>query len=217
MSAEGNGILAMGLHDTLRQTRRTARVEDIGQVVGLQFVTALLHLVLMFQPLAHLQELVEIYARKVLRILLHLGVEDDQLLHVRIHLHHTQGNVVLVLLSHEYVADVGIRNHILHLVLTAGGIEGDGDSPYAVGSEVHHHALGFVLRECGNVFLHAHAQFQQGIRHQPHPPRELVPRDVHPFSLVVITVAQGHTVAVLFGLSMYHSAQRSFVQHNISN
>ena len=167
--------LAVGWHDALREACRTARVEDVGQVVGQQFVAALLHLLLMGMLLAQAQELVEVDARLVLRVLLHLRVEDDELLDVRLDLHHAQGRVVLELLAHEDEAHVGIRDHVAHLLLAARGIEGDGDGPHAIGSVVAEHTLGLVLREDGYLLLHLHTHLDEGIAYEPHLTRELVP------------------------------------------
>ena len=170
MPTEGSSILSMGLHDTLRQARGATGIKDICQVVWLQFVAALLNLVLIGMSLTKSQELVKGNARLVLRIALHLGVKDDQLLHMRLYLHHTHSRVVLVLFAHKDDADVGIGNHVSNLWFTACGIEGDGHRTNAIGSVVHHHALRFVLRKDGNLFLHIYTEVQQSIRHQAHLP-----------------------------------------------
>ena len=166
MTAEGCCILKMSLHDTLRQACCTTSVENVCEVFGLQLVATLLHFLLMLQSLAHLQELIEVDAGGVLRVLDNMRVEDYQLLDMWTYLHHTQGNVVLILLAYENVADLGIRYHIFHLRLAAGGIERNGDGTNTVGAKVHKQALGLVLREGGYVFLHSHSHLQQGIADQ---------------------------------------------------
>ena len=89
---------------------------------------------------------------------LHGAVEDDDFLKRGTNGNHAERHIVLQLLAHEDIAHAGIVDHIRHLRATARGIEGNGDSPHAIGAEVDIKALGLVLGEDGQIFLFAHAQ-----------------------------------------------------------
>ena len=175
VGTESEGVLAMGLHNALRQSGRAARIEYVGKVVGLQLVGTLLHLFIMGQPLAHFQEFIEVNAGIVLCVALYRTVEDYELAQVGFNLHHAQSSVVLILFTHKDIADVGIGNHVTHLGLTAGGIEGYRHGSYGIGSEVAEQTFGLVLGEDCNLFLNLDTQFQHGVTYELNGFRELIP------------------------------------------
>ena len=165
----------MRQHDALTHPRRTAGIEDVGQVGLLQFRRALLYLLRVRITLPHPDEFAEIDADLVLRVLHHGLVRDDKALHRGTHHHDAESHVVLVLLSHEDITDVGVVDHVLHLKFAAGGIEGDADGPDGIAPEIDIEILHHVLREHGHVFLYAHAPCQEGIGHGTYLGGKLVP------------------------------------------
>ena len=175
-------IHAVGKHHTLTQSGGSAGIEYVGQIVPVQLAGAYLHFILMLQMFAHVQEFIEVDAHLILRILLHAAVEDNQFAHLGIYLQHPVGRIILVLFTYKDEPYLGVTHHVLHLHLTAGSIEGDGDSPDGIRAEIHIQAFGLVLREYHNVLLHPHTQLQQRVAHLLHPQRELVPGYVVPLA-----------------------------------
>ena len=161
VTSESGIIHLVRQHDTLADARRSAGVEDVGQVVFLHFGCELLYLFAMVFPIGKCQKLIEIKAHIVLRVFLYGRVEDDELPHGLLNLEYAVGCVVLVLLADKDVANLGVAHHVLHLGLACRSIERDGDGPDAISTEVHEHAFGHVLRENSDVFLHPDTQFEQ--------------------------------------------------------
>ena len=205
---EGFHVVVVHQHDAFRFARRARGIEDVGNVAVGHFGSTFLYFGFVRQPVAPGKELVEVDGhRLVAGVLLHLAVEDDDLLERRTHAEHTDGGVVLKLFAHEEVADAGIVDDILRLCGRAGGIEGDGDGPVSIGAEVHVKAFGFVLREDADVFLNFHTQRQQGIGHLAHCLRELVPGDSDPLCFFIVPVLQGYFISILLRLAVHHDGQ----------
>ena len=175
VGGDGSSIHTIGESDTLGDTRGAAGVENVHQVIRLYGGSTLCHLLREGEALALSQEFIKVERYLVLRILLHRAVEDDEALQRGAHLEDAEGGIVLILLAHEDEADGGILDHILNLRLAAGGIEGDAHGTDAIGAKIDADALGLVLREDGDVLLHADAHLQQRIGHQRHTLGEFVP------------------------------------------
>ena len=75
----------------------------------------------------------------------HMTVEDDNAFKRGTEGKHPMSLVILVLLAHKEDAHLGIIDHKLYLLFTAGGIEGYGDSTYAPGTKIYIKILGGVL------------------------------------------------------------------------
>ena len=113
------------------------------------------------------------------------------------------GLVILVLLAHKEEAHLGVVHHKLYLLLTACGIERDGDSPHSPSTEVAIEILQTVVGEYTYVFLNLHTEIQQCVRHLPDGAGQLVPRHRLPLGATEILVDNLLAVAILLGLLVY--------------
>ena len=168
----------------------------------MHFRGELLYLFAVVFPIGECQELVEVEAHVVLRVLLYGGVKDDEPLHGVFYLEDAVGRVVLVLLADEDVAYLSVAHHVLHLCLGSSGIERDGDGADAIGTEIDVHALRHVLREDGDVLLDAYTQFQHRCRDAAHRPGIVCPRYFLPLLLLVVAIKHSGTFAVLGSLTV---------------
>ena len=202
MSPNGRIVHAVGEHNALAQPRGTAGIEDICQIILIELRCTLFYFFLVLEGISQGQELVEIHAHPVLLILLDRAVKDNQSADTILYLQYTVGSIVLVLLTHKDIAHLGIADHILHLRLAAGGIEGDGNGTDSIGTEVHIHTLRHILREDSHILLNANAQFHHGAADLVNIIREGIPRDVLPLILRVVFVLHGCPASVDISLTM---------------
>ena len=121
------------------------------------------HLCLARIILTQLQEIVEVHGIGIVGGDAYIAVEDDNTLECLTHRNHTPSLIVLLLFAHEEEPYLGIAHHELYLLLTAGGIEGDGDGTDAPGAEITKQVLYGVLREDTHVFLQLHTKVQHGV------------------------------------------------------
>ena len=168
--------LSVRQDDTFRVARRTAGIEDVGDIVEGSLLLQFVDFRLSRQILAQLQEIAEIDGIGIVCRDVHHGVEDDDTLQRRTKRKNAPSLVVLVLFTDKKEANLGIVDHKLDLLLRAGSIERDGNSTNAPSTEVALDILYRILRENTNVLLYLHAQVQQGIRHLFNGLRHLVPR-----------------------------------------
>ena len=159
----------------------------------------------MLEGISQGQELIEIHTHLVLLILLDRAVKDNQSANTILYLQNTVRSVVLVLLSHKDIANLGIADHILHLCLTAGSIEGDGNGTDGIGAKVHIHAFWHILREDSHIFLNTNAQFHQCTANLMNSIRESIPRDVLPLILRVVFIFHGCPATINLSLTMNKS------------
>ena len=162
---KGSMELAVSQYDALRVARRTTGIQDVGNVVVRSLLLQPVHLRLARHVLAQLEEVAEVDGIGVVRRDVHGGVEDDDTLQRGAQRHGTAGFVVLLLFAHEEVAHLCVVHHKLYLLLRRGGIERDGDSADAPGTEVALKVLHRILREDTDVLLRLHAEVEQGVRH----------------------------------------------------
>ena len=161
VSTERCVIHPLGEHDAFADACSSACVEDVDKVALFHFGDVFLYFFAVVFAVGESKEFLEVEADVVLWVFPDRRVEDDESLHVMLNLEHTVGRVVLVLLANKDVSNLGVADHVLDLHLARRGIERDGDSPDAIGTEVYVHALWHVLREDCDIFLYADAQFEQ--------------------------------------------------------
>ena len=162
-----------------------------------------------------LEEVGEIDRKVVFGVLLHFRVENDDALQRPGDGDDAERRVILLLLSDEEEADVRVVQHLGHLCAAAGGIEGDGDHSDAVGSEIDEVCFRFVLGEDSDVLLHLHPGVEQGERDVFHFLGKGVPRDVHPFVKVIVTVTQCRSVSIFLCLCGNQFGEVTFGLHSV--
>ena len=83
--------------------------------------------------------------------------------------------VVLFLLAHKQHPYLGIVDHELYLLLTAGGIERNNDRTHAKSTEVGIEIWKSILRKHTNIFLYPDTYVEQGVGYTAHLGRKLIP------------------------------------------
>ena len=180
MGTDGRQVHAVSKHHTLAQARSTTCIENIGKVVLIQLCRSAPDVIPVLLALSQTQELIKINADLILRILLHAAVKDYQLAHLGIYLQHTICRIILILLSHKDETHLGIAHHVLHLHLTAGGIERNRNHASRICAKVHIQAFRHILGKNHDILLNTHPQLKQSIAHLPHPHREVIPGNIIP-------------------------------------
>ena len=133
--------LVVGLHSSMELTMcqdnalgiasSTTGIEDIGNVVIGSLLPQPLNFRLSGQVLTQLQKVGKIDGVGIVSRNMDQRIEDDDAFQ-----RGTQGEnatclVILILLTHKKVTDLGIVDHKLYLLLTTGGIERNGDGTNA--------------------------------------------------------------------------------------
>ena len=136
VSLESSMELGVRQNNALRITRCSTGIKDIGYIVERSLFLTGLHLSLAGQVLAQLQEIAEVKGIGIMAGNTNQGVEDDDTLQCRTERHHTAGTVVLLLFAHKQIANLGIVNHELYLLFTAGSIERYRYCPHAPCAEI---------------------------------------------------------------------------------
>ena len=195
-------IHPMAQHHPLAGPRGSRGIKYIGQVVHPKFGRTPLQLLVPFMSGTGLQKLLKINRHRVLRVLYHGRIENNQFLKRRTMRHATESDIVLVLFADKHITNFGIVHHVNHLALRTGSIKRYRDGPHAVSPEIHVQAFGHVLRKNSQILLHIHPQSQQGCRYLPYDFRKPIPGNRNPHILFIIAIAHGRFVAITFGLFM---------------
>ena len=174
-------VLSVGEDDSLAVARRAAGIENVADVVVARFCPQFLHFRLPWEVLSELDEVAEVQRIGVIGADADTGVVDDHALQGR-----TKGDdavclVILLLLSDKQEAHAGILNHVLYLLLGAGGVERNCLDFHAIGTEIGVKILDTILREHGYRVAGLAAKVEQGVGNLLDTCRELIPRDALPF------------------------------------
>ena len=212
-------ILSVGKHHTLRVACGTTRIEDITQVFLIGLSPQFFHLRLSWQigfdalqirsignlihiALSQFQEILKINGIRIMRTDAHTRIKNNDAVECRTQREDAVCLVVLLLLAYKQHLDTSIMNHILDLLLRAGGVERNGYNSHAIGSEVCVQILEAVLGEDRNRLLRFQSHVEQSIGNLLHAYRELVPRHSTPFFTTKMAEGQCRTGTVFLRLFM---------------
>ncbi|EJX09621.1 hypothetical protein EVA_02281 [gut metagenome] len=207
-------ILSISQHHALALPSRTAGIKDITEV----FVIDLCHALVVFFlnlciGLLFAEEVVKIHREMIVRMLLHLRIENDNTLKRTRYLQHTESHVVLQLFAHKEIANLGVIEHIGYLRSTAGRIKRNGNSTNTVSTKINEKRFGLILRKDSDILLRLHSQAKQCVGHLLNFGSELIPRDWNPLVDIIIAITQGGTFTVVLSLLKYQLRQVTNVLH----
>ena len=120
--------LSVRKDNALRIACRTTGIENVGNIIEGGFLLKLIHFRLTRKILSQFQEVAEIDGIRIVGRDVHHGVEDDDTLQGRTQRENATSLVILVLFTDKEIANLGVVDHKLNLLLRTGGIEGDSDS-----------------------------------------------------------------------------------------
>ena len=175
VALHGSMILSVGKDNAFAVASSAAGVEDISDVIIGCLGTTLVHLRLSRVIFPKFEEVVEIDGVGIIGMDGDTLVEDDDAFQRGALGEHTVCLVILLLLTDEEHAHLGIGNHEPYLLLAAGGIERHGNGSYAKRAKVDIKVLHGILREHADIFLHLHAKIEHGVGNLSDIVGELVP------------------------------------------
>ena len=215
VSLKGGMILSVGQHDSFRVACGSAGIKDISQVIETGLLIQSLDLRLAWKALAQFQEIVKEDCIRVVGINTNTIVKHDDALQCRTKRENSVCLVILLLLSNKQEPDIGIANHVLHLLLTTGGIKRNGNSTNAICAKIGVKILHRVLREHTNILLYSDTQIEQCIRHNLHHSRKVIPRSRLPLQASKVAIVQCDFLSIFLCLLMNEHRHMTIVLHRL--